>query len=972
MTNLLDNLNSEQLSAVTHRSGPLLIVAGAGTGKTTVITRRIAYLVEQGLAKPEEILALTFTEKAAGEMEERVDQLLPLGMVDVWISTFHAFCERVLKQAALDIGVPNDFELLNETRQWILVHQNLDRFNLDYYRPLANPSKFIDALLSHFSKCKDERIGPEDYLKYAEELKLSGDSPELLPGGDILAEVKRVLELANAFHTYQRILLENNYLDFGDLINYTLKLFETRPNVLKKFQQKFKYILVDEFQDTNYAQYQLVKYLADVGEKNLNVVGDDDQSIYKFRGASVSNILQFKKDFPESTEVALVENYRSSQEILDLAYDFIRLNDPNRLEVQLNINKRLKSNSELKAEIQVLEGEDLSQELDLVVKKILKLREANPEGSWNDYAILIRSNSSATEMVSRLEAAGIPFYYLANKGLYNKPLISTLISYLNLLGNFHESLALYKVFNLEPFKISTEDISTLTQFTYKKTMSLYEALKNEEALEKVSEDSKDKIFSLLEFLNIHTEMSRSKTAVEVFVYIVRDLGIVESLIEDTIENAQNREFLEQFYKTIETFEENSVDKSLKEYLDQLNLEQQSGFEGSLMFDPSLGPECLKLMTVHASKGLEFENVFVLNMVEQRFPTRRRPDPIEIPDKLVKDILPEGDFHLQEERRLFYVAVTRAKRRLYLTWAKNYGGARAKKPSVFLTEAKLIPSESVSKATGKVVFTKPKTIPKNEVYKKLPTTFSFSEISTFKRCPLEYKYKCFLKLPLPGAAQLSFGITIHKVLQLFLEEYMQNLNNPQVDLFGTAKEIKIPKIELLTELYEREWIDEWYPTKQDKEKYREKGKNILKTFYEESEKNSPKPKYLEKSFRLSIGGFSFVGKIDRVDYLDGMVKILDYKTGKMPKAKNAGDVDQLRVYQWAAQEFLKEKVLSLAYWYLEDNNFKEMPVATGDELVKLQEQLLASMHEIVDAVKHDSFKELHEKSPQHDCVFENLG
>ena len=358
MQNLLENLNKEQLEAVQHQDGPLLIVAGAGTGKTTVITQRIAYLIEQGRAKSDEILALTFTEKAAGEMEERVDRLLPMGYLDLWISTFHSFGERVIQAHGLDIGLSTKPRLLNEFEQWALIKNNFDNFDLDYYRPLGNPSKFINALLKHFSRLKDEDISPAQYLEYSEELqqnldsKLSGakskggrnfefrisnfetDDKEIAT-----QEISRINEVANAYHVYHQLLLDNEAMDFGDLINYTLKIFRERPAILDKYRKQFKYILLDEFQDTNWAQYELIKLLAAPGN-NLVVVGDDDQSVYKFRGASVSNILQFKKDFSKAKEIILVNNYRNKQNILDLAYDFIQLNNPNRLEYQLNREQR--------------------------------------------------------------------------------------------------------------------------------------------------------------------------------------------------------------------------------------------------------------------------------------------------------------------------------------------------------------------------------------------------------------------------------------------------------------------------------------------------------------------------------------------------------------------------------------------------------------------------------------------------------
>ena len=267
----LENLNPEQRKAVTHQEGPLLIVAGAGTGKTTVITQRIAWLIEQKMAKSNEILSLTFTDKAAGEMEERIDRLLPYGYLDLWVSTFHSFAERILKENALEIGLPNNFKVLDQTEQWLLVRENLDRFELDYYKPLGNPTKFIHSLIKFFAGEKDDDVSAADYLKYAEDLKLNTDSAELIKDfvepeilksltkkerkEFIAQEIKKTQEVADAYHTYQQLLLENQAFDFGDLITYCLKLFKDRPAVLAKYRRQFKHVLVDEFQDTNYAPY---------------------------------------------------------------------------------------------------------------------------------------------------------------------------------------------------------------------------------------------------------------------------------------------------------------------------------------------------------------------------------------------------------------------------------------------------------------------------------------------------------------------------------------------------------------------------------------------------------------------------------------------------------------------------------------------------------------------------------------------
>ncbi|PIY88468.1 MAG: hypothetical protein COY73_03710, partial [Candidatus Nealsonbacteria bacterium CG_4_10_14_0_8_um_filter_37_14] len=492
----LTKLNKEQRVAVVHGKGPLLIVAGAGTGKTTVITQRIVYLIEKGETKPEEILAVTFTEKAAAEMEERVDVLLPYGYVDLWISTFHSFCERILRDYALDIGLPADFKILDNTAGWLLVYRNLDKFDLNYYKPLGNPTKFIQALISHFSHCKDQGIYPEDYLEYAEKLKTRDDMPE----DD---ETERIKEVAGAFHTYQRLLLENSSLDFGDLINYCLKLFQKRQLILKKYREKFKYILVDEFQDTNWAQYELIKILAE-SKNNLTVCADDDQAIYRWRGASFSNIIQFKKDFPKAKQISLVKNYRSCQNILDLAYKFIKANDPDRLEYVNKISKKLFAKEKGRGIIEHISAKSLEEEVNKTIKKILEILKKDKDADYNDFAILVRANDAANPFIKALERTGLPYQFLASKGLYSKPVVLDVISYFKLLDNYHESPAVYRILNMPFLEIPPQDIMKLTQYSYKRTKSLYESMEELPLIPGISSKTQEKIVSVLSLIKNHT------------------------------------------------------------------------------------------------------------------------------------------------------------------------------------------------------------------------------------------------------------------------------------------------------------------------------------------------------------------------------------------------------------------------------------------------------------------------------------
>ncbi len=981
----LKGLNKKQEAAVTFSGGPLLIIAGAGTGKTTVLTRRIVWLIEEGLAKPEEILALTFTVKAAGEMEERVDQIMPLGYSQITISTFDAFAEKILRQHALDIGIPGDFEILDNTRAWVMMRNNINDFELSYYKPKGNPSKFIDALLRHFELAKREGVTPEDYLNYAQEQQMNLDnvnvkkkarkskhktvnSEQIDP-----AEVARLFEVANAYHKYQKLLLDNSYLDFRDLTNYTLKLFKDRPKILKYYQDKYKYILVDEFQDTDLSQYELVKMMSHP-QNNITVVGDDDQSIYKFRGASISNILKFKEDYPKSSEVTLIDNYRSIQPILDLAYEFIQRNNPERLESRLKISKKLVSHKAEAGQIAVIHARNIYEEARETVEKILELQEQQSL-SLNEFAILVRANDHAEPFLNELSRKNLPYIYVASRGLYRKPLIIDILAYLKLLDNFHQSEYLFRVLNFKKFKIDHSDLILISHTASKKTLSLYEILKDLQIYVKVRAETQDKIRELLTQLDRHCKLAAELSVSELLVRIVRDLGIADALANDSVENVENRSLLEQFYRKVQDFSASNKDKTLKNFLHEIALEQEAGDTGTLVASMDTGPEAIKVMTIHAAKGLEFGCVFLVNLVEARFPSRDRKEQIELPTALVKEILPEGDVHLMEERRLFYVAATRAKQFLFFTWADDYGGSSFKKPSLFLLEAGLEKPKEREKPSGEVFFIKQPSLdlPISQYKFQLPFAFDFSQVSTFKKCPLEYKYKYMYKLPMPGAAALSFGITMHNVFKKY-SQHMQQLNNmKQQDLFGAkpSDQIHTPPKELLDKYYLECWVDDWYPSKVNKEEYRTTGKRHLVNFHKKIIEQPKYPKYLEQYFKLNLGKYKFQGRIDRADINpDNTIDIVDYKTGAPRLKLEQVDRDQLLIYQWAAQEALKEKVNQLTYWYLEDLE-KTLPFKGSDEeIAKLKIKLLETIEEMAQVIESNNFYEA-DLRHAHECKFRHL-
>ncbi|MFA6027759.1 MAG: UvrD-helicase domain-containing protein [Patescibacteria group bacterium] len=948
---LLADLNKEQKKAITHENGPLLIVAGAGTGKTTVITRKIAHLIVDKKVPPENILALTFTEKAAEEMEERIEALLPFGYFDLWVSTFHSFAEKILKEHALDIGLPNNFKLLSESEQWLLIRHNLDEFNLDYYQPKGNPTRFIEALVKHFSRLKDEDITPQDYLAYAKKIKLDKDANEQ----EIESETKRINELASAYHTYQKILLRNNSMDFGDLITYTIKIFKERPRVLKKYSEQFKYILVDEFQDTNYAQYDLIKMLSKK-HNNLTVVGDDDQSIYKFRGASVSNILAFKKDYPKCQEVVLVDNFRSGQNILDLAHNFIKLNNPDRLEAKLKIKKSLISHSKKDSELKHLHFTAQEEEASGVIKKILEIKK--PDNSWNDFAILIRANNQANLFIPYLERADIPYQFLASAGLFSKPLVLDLLAYMRLLDNYHESRAMYRVLNIPVFNIGPEEIFSLLNYAKKKTVSLFEAMR---------ENPSAKNNVILALAEKHTNMAKTKSTGEVLLKFLEESGYLKYLTKNDDQKArENSLYLNQFYKYISKFEEAVTDKSVRNFIEQMNMLHEAGEQGSLKPDFQEGPETLKVLTIHSAKGLEFKYVFIVNMVDKRFPSIERPDAIPLPEALIKEALPEGDAHLQEERRLFYVAITRAKDGLYLTSAEDYGGARKKKLSRFLIEAGLA-KEKKAKPTGQVKFEPVKKSTSKEKSGKniidwTNHKFSFTQLTAFETCPWQYRFAHLLKIPVPGKSSFSFGKTIHSTLYEFFRRMREKNESVQADLFGKKKNEKpkesiAPSLKELLEIYEEHWIDEWYFSKKNKDEYYKKGKEILKNFYELHKNSWPKTEFLEQPFILKINDYSIKGAIDRIDAVEQSLEIIDYKTGQFPKTKK--EPKQLILYALAVKETLKQEAKKITYYYIEENKQTSYEIKK-DDYEKVKDWII----KIINDILKGDFK----AKPGHNCQY----
>lgn len=948
-------LNKEQKQAVYHDKGPLLIIAGAGTGKTTVVTERIKYLISEGMAKPSEILAMTFTEKSAKEMEERVDIAMPYGYTQMWISTFHSFCDRLLRQEALAIGLDTSYKLMTTAETIKFVTDNLYEFNLKYFRPIGNPTKFIHGMLQHFSRLQDENISPIDYTKWVQdqESKIKNQKKEK----ERKLEIEKWEELANAYKKYEELKIKEGRMDFGDLISKTLDLFRERPNVLKEYKMKFKYVLIDEFQDTNIAQYEMVKLLVPPGKNgNLTVVGDDSQSIYKFRGAAVSNILQFKKDYKKAKSVVLIKNYRSTQAILDPAYRLIRHNNPDTLESKLGIDKNLVSVSEMTGKaVRFVHVNRVENEAEEVAKEIERL--ANEGYKYKDMAILVRANNHADPFVQTFQSLGVPHQFLGPAKLLQQAEIIELIAYLKVLYDFDDSISLLTVLSIDHFEILNKDLIRLANLSRKKNQSLYEICSNLESIE-ISNQSKQKISSVIKILEEHLEESKREPAGRLVYKFLEETGLMQSYINPDTKDVQLKvENIALFFDKIKGYESGHAESRVPDVVDWIDLLSREGEAPAASNIDWSEADTVNILTVHSAKGLEFPVVFLVNLVSHRFPTINRREQIPIPDELIKEELPEGDYHIQEERRLFYVGMTRAEERLYFTAANYYAEAkREKRLSPFIFEAlgdEAVSGEQSMSDNEQLSILDYGTKDKNG--HQVPITdhqsrfhidyLSYSQIRTYEVCPVHYKLSYILRIPTVPTAALSFGTAMHATMN---------------DFYLFVRKGEKPTKKLLYDLLDKNWINEGFRHKKQEKEYKEKGEEYLSGYLKKTFGKDSPPVALERSFLVTLKKdrerpLKIGGTIDRVDMLKGQkIEIVDYKTSEnVPSQKDVDANEQLTFYALAATKMSDKPFavdadkIYLSLYYFEDQ-IKITTTRTQRQLKEFEKRLFEIRKEIEDS------------------------
>ncbi len=897
----LAGLNEPQHVAVTHEQGPLLIVAGAGTGKTAVITRRIAWLIAAKRARPAEILALTFTDKAAAEMEERVDVLVPYGYTDVWISTFHAFGDRLLRDHALELGLAPDFRILTKAEQVIFFREHLFEFPLEYYRPLGDPTRYIEAMLALISRAKDEDVTPAEYLAFADEVVRAAQADPA--DVELVEHARRQREVALTYVRYQELLAAEGLVDFGDLITLSLRLLREHPTILRQYQERFHYILVDEFQDTNYAQFQLVRTLAASDARpNITVVGDDDQSIYKFRGAAISNILNFMDVYPQARQIVLTTNYRSNQPILDAAYRLIRHNNPDRLEVKIGLDKRLHAAAPPGAGPEHVHLDTLSSEADWVASRIAEGVERE-EFHYRDVAILVRSNADADPFLRALNMRALPYRFTGSRGLYNREEIRLALAFLRVLARPGDNLSLYYLGVSPLYLVSATDLAKALSYADRKHRTLEHVFRHldrdgfADLAEELAPESRAAIAKLLQDLEeMRQLMKEHVTGRVLYEYLVARTGYIRRLAASGVLNDEMRVAnLARFFDLVAKYGEIAAYDRVPEFVNHMDDLIAAGDDPAVA-EAEFDQDAVNVLTVHRAKGLEFPVVFLVSCVADRFPIRNRGETIPLPDPLVKDILPGGDFHLQEERRLFYVGMTRAKRELYLTSARDYGGVRPRRVSRFVLEALDLPQVDIAAHKALPVEAIHRHAPPVDGQQRLagmippeqPLIVSFRQVDDYDTCPLKYKYTHILRVPLLRDHRVVYGSAIHEAIR----EYHRRKARRQL--------VTLPD---LLRHFERAWVNEGFISREHEDQRLEEGREVLRRFFEFQERTGAVPTFVETPFSFQVGSTRVKGRWDRVDLRGDEVVLIDFKTSDVRAQK---DADR------RARESLQLAIYALAY------------------------------------------------------------
>jgi DNA helicase-2/ATP-dependent DNA helicase PcrA len=1016
-------LNPEQLRAVEHGDGPLLIIAGPGSGKTRVITQRIVHLLRHapGL-EPRNILALTFTEKAAGEMKSRVRQALPDLATFPHISTFHAFAYELVCNQGTSPGFriqdsgfrAGERMLLDKEDVWVFLRQRLDQLQLEFFQKLAEPGAFLHALSDFFSRCQDELIEPEDFEKYAQEAeraflenagKLDAEERALEE-----EEIQKKKELSRVFRNSRRLIERAGSSSLGSLIPEAVRLFDREAEIRQRYRAQFRFVLVDEFQDTNYAQVELLRRLV-APPFNITAVGDDDQAIYRFRGASHGAFDMFGQVFPGHQTIFLNRNYRSTARVLRVAEVVIKKNED-----RSSGKPELNPEREEGCPVYLPSSPDYASEASWVAEEIQRLIAKG--ASYGDIAVLYRAHSYRDRLVEESQRRGIPF---AIRGLsvLSTVIIRDLLAYLNLVHSPHDNISLTRVLLAPRWNFPEELALQVRVEAERRRCSLYDVLTSWEKGPAPAPLGATNWGALKQLLHDLHWAAQNATVTTLFNLLCERLQVLSSLDERDLryENAF-AEFLRAWEEKISKFpplagpvwEEDREGKRPKRNLGEFLYYFQHYLEAGGKIEAPLPEDrigAVQMMTVHAAKGLEFPIVFVLSVASRRFPAMERRAVIEFPDELRKGPLPPKNIHTQEERRLFFVALTRAQDRLYVSSV----AAPGKKPSKLIDDMladPLVEARDIARVQVKerpvirgnddgdvaaISHRHAHVIP--SVARNLaliPSSTDQGGIPRFARNDMgatqqalfgEMAEPVGVHPPIaewagretevkPGEKLRLSASSIEDYedcpLKFKFGHYLKIPTGPQAALtFGHIMHRSVRRyfelrasgeasFEAVKEFYESSWRNSGFEDEYQEQTYKQAGLEQLRAFVDKQGSSETLPLSMESSFSLDLGEVLLEGRIDQINPLvpragenEGSVELIDYKTGKPRSQKDADSSLQLSVYALAAQEELKLRPQRLTFYCL-TNNQTVHTVRTEQDLKGVKIRVLT----VADRIRQNHF------------------
>ncbi len=1001
-------LNEEQNAAVEYVNGPQVIVAGPGSGKTRVIISKVEHLVSQLHIDPTRILAITFSTKAADEMADRLAEAFPCRSHEFSIHTFHALCWTIVQEFAAEAGFRQGVQVLDKTAAWVLVRRHIEEFGLRHYLPNSDPFKYIFDLLGHVSRAKDEGISPQDYeiyvRKHGEQYEAAKESLTPEEAAEQLIEVEKREELARFYTRYQDILQAENCIDFGDQIMMAFRLLSEHPDVRKQIQSRWDYILVDEFQDTNIVQIELLKQLSR-SDAAVCVVGDPDQSIYRFRGASFASFLRFDEAYPTRQPFALTRNYRSTKNVLNTAARLIANNID-----RYTGAKPVWTECEDGLPVTVLKAPSFPAEAEAVADEIVSVLTdiPEPERHFSDFAILYRAHSHREEFVAALERRQIPYRVVSGAGLFKKEEIKDICALVKCAAGREDGVARHRALSLADLSIPPSGLRALSRWMSDEKLDLSGALSRIDECAGIEDESSERIRKALDYLVGLKALAQEKTAGEVCQCILETTQVLKRyLYDDSLDSRQRAANLAKFLRKVQAFEEAGEDKSIAAFAEYLDYLLESGAdEEEAEIDDSR--DAVQLMTVHAAKGLEWPYVFVVSMSSARFPTSRKSEAIPFPDELVRETAPQGDFHIQEERRLAYVAFTRAQGRLYLSCVEKKG----KKPSVFVQEVsgdsavteKLIPEvafdqeiESTSKmavierdirrqiirvldGSVDIEMLRPHTkllasIRQTDcdpsqvrslaadpgidpslrelIENALDEQYVISSVAA--PTPREPLYMSYSRMSTYADCPLGYKFAYELKIPGKAKPYFSFGNTIHQSLKRFFEEVQAgrePSLDDLKTTYNENWQNEGYVIPSQERNYRRDGETALEAFYRRYKSAKVVPLHLEWKFTLPVGGHFVTGYVDRIDALgDGACSVIDYKTGK---PRNQKDVDadlQLSMYALAVRECLGLRAEKLSLHFLQTDEMIST-TRTDTQLSEVVGQVL-SVAEAISARKFEA-------------------